>query len=149
MPGKSALQIQGKKQVSYLKFWTAVYGAQTGTANNRISSEMGQPVKESRRDTDSYKKKKKWYKSTADNQDLHKYYTRDALLLILKVGYKKRRGREFLGYHHIGSCYSASTVCGRAGMFGRARALVLWFDACFYIGVLASSDHLEESRWLS
>ena len=44
---------------------------------------MGQPVKESRRDTDSYKKKKKWYKSTADNQDLHKYYTRDALLLIL------------------------------------------------------------------
>jgi len=35
-----------------------VYGAQTGTANNRISSELGQPVKESRRDTDSYKKKK-------------------------------------------------------------------------------------------
>ena len=81
--GKSALQIQGKKQVAYLKFWTAVYGAQTGTANNRISSEMGQPVKESRRDTDSYKKKKTWYKSTADNQDLHKYWTRDALLLIL------------------------------------------------------------------
>lgn len=95
------------------------------------------------------KRKKKWYKSTADNQDLHKYYTRDALLLILKVGYKKRRGREFLGYHHIGSCYSASTVCGRAGIFGRVRALVLWFDASFYVGVLASSDHLEESRWLS
>ena len=27
--------------------------------------------------------KKKWYKSTADNQDLNKYYTHDALLLIL------------------------------------------------------------------
>ena len=58
IPGKSALQIQWEKQVSYLKFWTAVYGAQTGIANNRISSEMGQPVKESRRDMDSYKKKK-------------------------------------------------------------------------------------------
>ena len=83
IPGKSAFQIQWEKQLSYLKFWTAVYGAQTGIANNRISSEMGQPVKESRRDTDSYKKKKKWCKSTADNQDLHKYWTRDALLLFL------------------------------------------------------------------
>ena len=29
------------------------------------------------------KRKKKWYKSTADNKDLNKYYTRDALLSIL------------------------------------------------------------------
>ena len=97
------------------------------------------------------KRKKKWCKSTADNQDLNKYWIRRAVInpTSREVGYKKRRSTECLGYHHIGSCYSAFTVCVRAGIFGHTRALLLWFDASFRVGVLASSDNLEGRRWLS